>query len=169
MISSNGGIYVKKKIAILPGDGIGREIASGAASALEAVGKRFGHEFELEYANIGGAAIDSDGTPLPEETLTLSKKADAVLLGAVGGPKWDQNPGHLRPEAGLLGIRKALGLFANIRPATMHPVLVEASSLKPEVVSGVDLSISARARLPSALTSSSDAASTHRERPPARC
>ncbi|MCG6197761.1 3-isopropylmalate dehydrogenase, partial [Anoxybacillus sp. LAT_38] len=85
--------------------------------------------FEFKHGRIGGIAIDTDGTPLPEETLTIAKEADAVMLGAVGGPKWDQNPGHLRPEAGLLGIRKALGLFANIRPATMHPSLVEASSL----------------------------------------
>ncbi|MCK9910514.1 isocitrate/isopropylmalate family dehydrogenase, partial [Microbacteriaceae bacterium K1510] len=84
-------------------------------------------------------AIDTDGTPLPEETVNICREADAVLLGAVGGPKWDQNPGHLRPETGLLGIRKALGLFANIRPANMHPTLVEASSLKPEAVAGVDL------------------------------
>lgn len=127
------------RIAVLPGDGIGPEIVAEAVKVLSLVAEQAGVTFEFSYGRIGGIAIDTDGTPLPEETLTLSKQADAVLLGAVGGPKWDQNPGHLRPEAGLLGIRKALGLFANLRPATMHPVLVNASSLKPEVVSGVDL------------------------------
>ncbi|NGQ94464.1 3-isopropylmalate dehydrogenase [Brevibacillus sp. SYP-B805] len=127
------------KIAVLPGDGIGPEIVAEAVKVLGAVAEQTGVTIEFEYGRIGGIAIDTDGTPLPEETLEIAKRADAVLLGAVGGPKWDQNPGHLRPETGLLGIRKALGLFANIRPATMHPSLVDASSLKPEVVSGVDL------------------------------
>jgi 3-isopropylmalate dehydrogenase len=127
------------RIAVLPGDGIGPEIVAEAVKVLSLVAEQAGVTFEFSYGRIGGIAIDTDGTPLPEETLAMAKQSDAVLLGAVGGPKWDQNPGHLRPEAGLLGIRKALGLFANIRPATMHPTLVEASSLRPEVVSGVDL------------------------------
>ncbi|WP_019120309.1 3-isopropylmalate dehydrogenase [Brevibacillus massiliensis] len=128
-------------IAVLPGDGIGPEVTAAAVTLLEQVAKQSDVTFQFTYGRIGGCAIDQDGTPLPEETLQLAKAADAVLLGAVGGPKWDQNPGHLRPEAGLLGIRKALGLYANLRPATMHPSLVEASSLKPEVVSGVDLMV----------------------------
>lgn len=129
------------KIAVLPGDGIGPEIVGEAVDLLKLVGEKTGVEFTFNYGRIGGCAIDEDGTPLPEETLRISKEADAVLLGAVGGPKWDNNPGHLRPEAGLLGIRKGLGLFANLRPATMHPSLVESSSLKPEVVAGVDLMV----------------------------
>ncbi|UFJ39202.1 3-isopropylmalate dehydrogenase [Brevibacillus humidisoli] len=128
-------------IAILPGDGIGPEIVDAAVKVLTQVSEQTGVTFTYAYGRIGGCAIDEDGTPLPEETLRIAKEADAVLLGAVGGPKWDQNPGHLRPEAGLLGIRKGLGLFANLRPATMHPSLVDASSLKPEVVAGVDLMV----------------------------
>lgn len=126
-------------VAVLPGDGIGPEITAEAVRVLDLVAQRTGVEIKVEVGRIGGIAIDTDGTPLPEETVALAQRSDAVLLGAVGGPKWDQNPGHLRPEAGLLGIRKALGLFANLRPATMHPCLVDASSLKPEVVAGVDL------------------------------
>lgn len=126
-------------IAVLPGDGIGPEIVAEAVKVLSLVAEQMNINIEYKYGRIGGIAIDTDGTPLPEETVAICKEADAVLLGAVGGPKWDQNPGHLRPETGLLGIRKALGLFANIRPATMHPALVDASSLKPEAVAGVDL------------------------------
>lgn len=129
----------KYTIAVLPGDGIGPEIVAEAVKVLAVVAEKTNVTIDVKYGNIGGIAIDLDGTPLPKETLDISKRADAVLLGAVGGPKWDQNPGHLRPEAGLLGIRKELGLFANLRPAIMHPSLVEASTLKPEVVSGVDL------------------------------
>ncbi|MBO8164431.1 MAG: 3-isopropylmalate dehydrogenase [Brevibacillus sp.] len=128
-------------IAVLPGDGIGPEIVDAAVKVMTRVSEFTGVAFTYAYGRIGGCAIDEDGTPLPDETLRIAKEADAVLLGAVGGPKWDQNPGHLRPEAGLLGIRKELGLFANLRPATMHPSLVEASSLKPEVVAGVDLMV----------------------------
>lgn len=127
------------QIAVLPGDGIGPEIVDAAVKVLDRVAEKTGVSFHYQYGRIGGCAIDEDGTPLPDETLRIAKESDAVLLGAVGGPQWDQNPGHLRPEAGLLGIRKGLGLFANLRPATMHPSLVEASSLKPEVVAGVDL------------------------------
>lgn len=126
-------------IAVLPGDGIGPEIVAEAVKVLSLVAKQAGVEMNYRYGRIGGCAIDQDGTPLPEETLAIARQADAVLLGAVGGPKWDHNPGHLRPEAGLLGIRKQLGLFANLRPAQMHPALVGASSLKPEAVEGVDL------------------------------
>ncbi|MET3290690.1 UNVERIFIED_CONTAM: 3-isopropylmalate dehydrogenase [Brevibacillus sp. OAP136] len=126
-------------IACLPGDGIGPEIVAEAVKVLELVAEQTGVTFNFSYGRIGGIAIDEDGTPLPDETLRIAKAADAVLLGAVGGPKWDQNPGHLRPETGLLGIRKGLGLFANLRPATMTDSLLEASTLKPEVVAGVDL------------------------------
>lgn len=126
-------------IACLPGDGIGPEIVAEAVKVLELVAEQTGVSFNFTYGRIGGIAIDEDGTPLPDETLRIAKEADAVLLGAVGGPKWDQNPGHLRPETGLLGIRKGLGLFANLRPATMTDSLLEASTLKPEVVAGVDL------------------------------
>jgi len=132
---------VKKKIAVLPGDGIGREIAKGAAAVLKAVGQRFGHKFEIEYGNIGGAAIDEQNTPLPDETIQLCKESDAVLLGAVGGPKWDHLPSHLRPERGLLAIRKELGLFANLRPITTFQSLLHSSPLKQEIVEGVDLMI----------------------------
>lgn len=132
---------MKKKIAILPGDGIGREIASGAAAALEAVGKRFGHEFELAFANIGGAAIDEEGTPLPDSTLALAKSSDAILLGAVGGPKWDNLPSAERPERGLLAIRKELGLFANLRPIPSFKTLVQSSPLKPEIAGNVNMLI----------------------------
>ncbi|HJK89753.1 MAG TPA: isocitrate/isopropylmalate family dehydrogenase, partial [Polyangiaceae bacterium LLY-WYZ-15_(1-7)] len=101
-----------KKIALLPGDGIGPEIVAEAVKALEAVGERFGHGFEMSEAPIGGAAIDQTGAPLPEETLALCRASDAILLGAVGGPKWDDPTAKVRPEQGLLQIRKALGLFA---------------------------------------------------------
>lgn len=129
----------KHTIAILPGDGIGPEIVAEAAKVFAVVAEKTGVTIDVEYGRIGGSAIDADGTPLPDATIELARRSDAVLLGAVGGPKWDQNPGHLRPEAGLLAIRKALELFANLRPATMHHSLVDASSLKPEVVSGVDM------------------------------
>lgn len=129
----------KYTIAVLPGDGIGPEITNEAVKVLQLIAEQSNVEFSFTYGKIGGIAIDEEGTPLPEETVRICKEADAVLLGAVGGPKWDQNPGHLRPETGLLGIRKALNLFANLRPANMHESLVDASSLKPEVVAGVDL------------------------------
>ncbi|WP_458412301.1 3-isopropylmalate dehydrogenase [Schinkia sp. CFF1] len=132
---------MKKKIAVLPGDGIGKEIVAGAIEVLEAVAEQFGHEFVFEMGRIGGVAIDADGTPLPTATIDLCKGSDAILLGAVGGPKWDQNPPALRPEAGLLAIRKELGLFANLRPVQAFPSLSDASALKKEVIDGVDLMI----------------------------
>lgn len=132
---------MKKKIAVLPGDGIGREIASGAAAVLQATGKRFGHEFEIEYADIGGAAIDAHNTPLPESTLKLARNSDAVLLGAVGGPKWDNLPSAERPERGLLAIRKELRLFANLRPIPSFQKLVQSSPLKPEIAGNVNMLI----------------------------
>ena len=105
-----------KKVVLLPGDGIGQEVIQSAKEVLQAVAEEYNHTFSFETHEIGGTAIDQYGTPLPESTVEACQKADAVLLGAVGGPKWDNNPSHLRPERGLLGIRKALDLFANLRP-----------------------------------------------------
>ncbi|WP_029421024.1 3-isopropylmalate dehydrogenase [Alicyclobacillus macrosporangiidus] len=132
---------MEKTIVVLPGDGIGPEVTREAVRLLETVGERFGHTFHFEYAKLGGVAIDETGTPLPDETLQACLKSDAVLLGAVGGPKWDRLPGPKRPEAGLLALRKALGVFANLRPITVYPPLAGASTLKPEVVDGVDFII----------------------------
>lgn len=124
----------KYKIVLLKGDGIGPEIVDQAVKVLDCAGKKHGFEIEYEDALIGGAAIDATGEPLPAKTVDACKKADSVLLGAVGGPKWDSQPGNLRPEAGLLGIRSALGLFANLRPARIFPALREASPLKAEII-----------------------------------
>jgi len=126
-------------ITTLPGDGIGPDVVAEGSKVLQAVGERFGHTFELHEALIGGCAIDATGTALPEETLRVAHKSDAVLLGAVGGPKWDNPEAKVRPEQGLLGIRKALGLFANLRPVTLHPRLVASSPLRPERLEGVDM------------------------------
>jgi len=128
------------KIAVLPGDGIGPEIVPEAVKVLKAVGKKFGIAFEFREGLVGGAAIDATGTALPEETLRLCRESDAVLLGAVGGPRWDNLPPAERPEtAALLALRKGLGLYANLRPAYLFPALVEASPLKREIVEGTDL------------------------------
>jgi 3-isopropylmalate dehydrogenase len=124
----------------MPGDGIGREIVAQALRVLDKVGAKFGRKFETQEALIGGVAIDATGSPLPEETLRLCKAADAVLLGAVGGPKWDTIDPSIRPERGLLGIRKELGLFANLRPASLFPELRHACYLRPDIVAkGIDL------------------------------
>src|SRR5512139_2608691 len=128
------------KIAVLPGDGIGPEIVAQAVKVLEAL-RADGAKIEMETAPIGGAGYDAAGDPLPEATLKLAREADAVLLGAVGGPQYDTLDRPLRPERGLLRIRKELNLFANLRPALLYPELAGASSLKPEVVSGLDLMI----------------------------
>ena len=128
------------KICVLPGDGIGPEIMAEAVRVLEAL-RSDGLKFELETALVGGSAVDAAGTPLPEATLKLAKESQAVLLGAVGGPKWDVMARELRPERGLLGIRKELSLFANLRPAILYPELANASTLKPEVVAGLDILI----------------------------
>ncbi|MCI8348324.1 MAG: 3-isopropylmalate dehydrogenase [Firmicutes bacterium] len=124
------------KIAVIPGDGIGPEVTREAIKALDAVADKFGHKFEYEYLLAGGAAIDETGRCLPDETVEAAKKSDAVLLGAVGGPKWDNLPGEERPEKALLGLRKALGLFANLRPAIMFDELKGACPLKEEKVQG---------------------------------
>ena len=130
-----------KKIAVLPGDGIGPEIVAEAVKVLECLRQDFGLNIETEQAPIGGAGYDAAGDPLPEATLQLARQADAVLLGAVGGLKYDSLPRDKRPERGLLRIRKALNLFANLRPALLYPELAGASSLKPEVVAGLDIMI----------------------------
>jgi 3-isopropylmalate dehydrogenase len=127
------------RILILPGDGIGPEVTGQATRVLEAAAKRFGLTLGFESGLIGGAAIDAEGTPLSDRTLALAKGCHAVLLGAVGGPKWDAMPVDKRPEKGLLRIRKELGLFANLRPASVFAGLEHASSLRPEVVDGIDL------------------------------
>jgi 3-isopropylmalate dehydrogenase len=131
----------KKKILILPGDYIGPEIMTEAVKVLEEVGRKFELGLELEYGLLGGAALDECGVPLPDETLEKARAADAILLGAVGGPKWDNVERHLRPEKGLLGIRSELQLFGNLRPAILYPQLADASSLKPELVAGLDILI----------------------------
>ncbi len=128
------------KIAVLAGDGIGPEITGEAVKVLKEVGRKFGHDFVFEEGLVGGAAYDAAGHPLPRETMDLCHASDAILLGAVGGPKWDDLPVHLRPEIGaLLPLRKELGLYANLRPAKVFSALVDASTLKPEVVDGLDL------------------------------
>ncbi len=130
-----------KKIAVLPGDGIGPEIVREAVKVLEVLKSRHGLDIELEYGTIGGAGYDAESDPLPDSTLKLAKAADAILLGAVGGPQYDKLDRPLRPERGLLRIRKELNLFANLRPALLYPELAEASTLKPEVVAGLDIMI----------------------------
>ncbi len=130
---------MNKIITVISGDGIGQEVVSASLTVLEAVAKKFNHTFSYQYALAGGAALDATGIPLPDETLKLAKSCDAVLLGAVGGPKWDMNPQHLKPERALLGLRKELGLYANIRPAKIYSALVDASALKKEIVDGVDI------------------------------
>lgn len=132
---------MQKKIAVLPGDGIGSEIIAEALKVLDCLRQEQGLAVETELALIGGSAYDETGTPLPEATLKLALSADAVLLGAVGGPKWEPLDYQVRPERGLLAIRKALNLFANLRPALLYPQLVAASTLRPEVVSGLDILI----------------------------
>lgn len=132
---------MRKKIAVLPGDGIGPEIISQAIRVLDRVAERYSVHLEYHQALVGGAAYDATGHPLPAETLELCRQCDAVLFGAVGGPKWDDLPPALRPEAGaLLPLRKELGLFANLRPALLFPALAGASPLKPEVLGeGLDI------------------------------
>ena len=130
---------LKANLVLLPGDGIGPEITQQAASVLEVVAKRFGHEFQFGSHLIGGIAIDSTGEPLPPETVSACKDAHAILLGAVGGPKWDDPSAKTRPEAGLLQIRKELGLFANLRPIRLFDELVDASPLKREIIEGTDI------------------------------
>ncbi len=128
-------------IAVLAGDGIGGEVTTEAVRVLEAVAARFGHSFEIQTGLIGGVAIDATGEALPAATLALSKRADAILLGAVGGPKWSAPDAKVRPEQGLLGLRKTLGLFANLRPVVPHPTVLHASPIKAELLHGVDIMV----------------------------
>ena len=129
------------RITLLPGDGIGPEIIAVAVAVLKQVGQQQNLQFDFTEALIGGAAIDATGSPLPEATLTACRQSDAVLLASIGGYKWDTLPRSQRPETGLLGLRSGLGLFANLRPAVILPQLLSASSLKPEVVEGVDIMV----------------------------
>jgi len=130
-----------KQILVLPGDGIGPEIVAQAEAVLRTVNDRFQLGLAIDHALLGGAAIDAHGVPYPEETHRKAVASDAILLGAVGGPKWDKLDTAIRPEKGLLAIRSKLGLFANLRPAVLYPQLAHASTLKPEVVSGLDILI----------------------------
>jgi len=130
---------VRSLIALLPGDGIGPEVTAAARAVLEAVARGFGHHFEFRKGAIGGCAIEAAGTPLPDETLQLCLAADGVLLGAVGGPQWSDPSAPLRPEQGLLALRRALGVFANLRPIATHPALYAASPLKEHLLEGVDI------------------------------
>jgi 3-isopropylmalate dehydrogenase len=133
---------IRYKIAVLPGDGIGIEIVPEAVKALQAVAEKFGHQFDFTEALVGGAAYDAAGHPLPPETLAICKSSDAVLLGAIGGPQYDDLPVHLRPEVGaLLPLRKELALFANLRPCILFPGLLQASTIKEEVIQGVDIMV----------------------------
>ncbi len=129
------------RITLLPGDGIGPEIMTVAVAVLKQVGHQHGTAFDFSEALLGGAAITATGSPLPAETLTACRQSDAVLLAAIGGYQWDKLPRAQRPETGLLGLRSGLGLFANLRPATILPQLLSASSLKPEIVEGVDIMV----------------------------
>lgn len=130
---------MKAKIALLPGDGIGPEVTAQGERVLTAIARKYGHQFSFQSLPMGGNAIDSHGTPLPDETLAACRESDAILLGAVGGPKWDDPNAKTRPEAGLLKIRKELGLFANLRPIAPSRHLLAASPLKSEIVSGTDI------------------------------
>jgi 3-isopropylmalate dehydrogenase len=126
-------------IAVLPGDGVGPEVIAEGIKVLTAISDRFGHQFDYHYGLVGGVAIDQLGTALTKETLEMCRQSDAVLLGAVGGPKWDDTGAKVHPEDGLLSLRKELGLFANLRPVKVFPFLVNSTTLKPEVIRGVDL------------------------------
>ncbi|GAG66027.1 unnamed protein product, partial [marine sediment metagenome] len=126
-------------LVVLPGDGVGPEVATEGIKVLQAVGKRFDHNFNLHYGLVGGVAIDQLGMALSSETLKMCRNCDAVLLAAVGGPKWDDPKAKVHPEDGLLALRKGLAVFANLRPVKVFPSLLNASSLKPKVIEGVDL------------------------------
>ncbi|MCZ2257414.1 3-isopropylmalate dehydrogenase [Sporosarcina sp. G11-34] len=130
-----------KRVAVLPGDGVGPEVTAAAVKVLQVIARRFKHEFHITHGLIGGDAIDQTGKPLPDETVALCEASDAVLLGAVGGPKWEHTPSELRPEKGLLAIRKHFDLFANLRPVKAVPSLLHASPLKEEVAKDVDMLI----------------------------
>ena len=126
-------------VTVLPGDGVGPEVIAEATKVLNAVEGRFGHSFDLSYGSVGGNAIDAHGTALPDETAELCENTDAILFGAVGGPKWDDPSAAVRPEDGILAIRKMLGLFANLRPVRVYPELINSSPIKPHLLEGVDM------------------------------
>ncbi len=128
-------------ITVLPGDGVGPEVIGEAVKVMDAVGSRSGHAFDLRFGRIGGNAIDEFGTPLPEETAAMCRDADAILFGAVGGPKWDRLDATSRPEDGILAIRKGLGLFANLRPVKVYQAIINSSPVKAHLLKGVDLMI----------------------------
>ena len=132
---------MKTTIAILPGDGIGSEVTREAVKCLAAVAQKFGHEFNLPEGLIGGAGLDAEGNPFPDSTAALCADSAAVLLGAVGGPKWDNVPTDNRPERGLLKLRAALNVFANLRPVAPHPLLAGASPIRPELLEGGDIMV----------------------------
>lgn len=132
---------MQAKIAVLPGDGIGGEVAAEAAKVLKAVATKRGHDFRFQEALVGGVAIDATGNPLPDETLSLCQGSDAVLFGAIGDPKYDDPRSPVRPEQGLLALRKGLGLYANLRPVKLYPQLLSASTLKEDVIRGLDLMV----------------------------
>ncbi|MDQ0244651.1 3-isopropylmalate dehydrogenase [Bacillus fengqiuensis] len=132
---------MKKTIAVLPGDGVGKEVTKGAVEVLKAVANCFEHQFEFTHGLIGGDAIDQVGNPFPDATVQICQQADAVLLGSVGGPKWDALPANIRPEKGLLAMRKTLDVYANLRPVSFYPSLIDASPLKKEYIEGVDFII----------------------------
>jgi len=137
--SFHKGSEMKARITVLPGDGIGPEVVAAALRVLQRVAEVYGHQFEFQEGLIGGIAIDQTGDPLPEETLALCRASDAILLGAVGGPRWDDPSAPIRPEQGLLRLRKELNLFANLRPVKLYRPLLDASPLKRDIVAGVDL------------------------------
>jgi 3-isopropylmalate dehydrogenase len=132
---------VQFNIAALLGDGVGPEVATESIKVLEAIGRKFGHSFQFHQGLVGGAAIDAHGVALTDETLKMCRSCDAVLLGAVGGPKWDDPKAKVRPEDGLLALRKELELFANLRPVKVLPMLVDSTTLKPDVIKDVDLTV----------------------------
>ena len=132
---------MKATIALLPGDGIGPEVTAQAVRVLETVAEKFDHDFTFKTERIGGEAMDCDGTPLPDQTLETCRNADAIMLGAIGGPKWDDPNAKMRPEQGLLGLRKGLSVFANLRPVTIHPDLRGSSPLKDALLENVDLMV----------------------------
>ncbi|MED5340886.1 MAG: 3-isopropylmalate dehydrogenase, partial [Pseudomonadota bacterium] len=132
---------MQKNVLLLPGDGIGQEVVAAATKVMQLAAEQAGCSLDISEGLVGGAAIDATGDPLPQDTLKAAEQADAVLLGGVGGPKWDDLPTHLRPEKGLLGLRQGLGLFANLRPALLAAPLAAASSLKTELVADLDILI----------------------------
>jgi 3-isopropylmalate dehydrogenase len=130
---------MKANLSVIPGDGIGPEVVGEGVKLLEAIGAKYGHKFNFTYGLLGGIAIDKTGSAMPEESLKMCKRSDAVIFGAVGGPKWDNPKAKTRPEDGLLALRKGLGLYANLRPVKVYSMLIDATNFKPSVIEGVDM------------------------------